>query len=66
MANFAKVNRAIRASFPGLKIEAVRGYGYVYFVGEDADASDSICAHPVFTPTADVIRMAINAINAAQ
>ena len=66
MANFRDVNRAIRARFPGLNIEAVRGAGYVYFAGDNAEGVASIYAHPVSTPTADIIRMAIDNINAAQ
>ena len=66
MANFRDVNRAIRARFPALSIEAVRGAGYVYFAGDDAGDIASIYAHPVTTPTADMIRMALDNINAAQ
>lgn len=66
VANFRDVNRAIRARFPGLDIEAVRGAVYVYFAGDNAEGTASIYAHPVSTPTADMIRMAIEHINAAQ
>jgi hypothetical protein len=66
MANFRDVNRAIRARFPGLDIEAVRGAGYVYFAGDNAESTASIYAHPVSTPTAYMIRMALDNINAAQ
>jgi hypothetical protein len=66
MANFRDVNRAIRARFPGLDIEAVRGAGYVYFAGDNAEGTASIYAHPVSTPTADMIRVALDNINAAQ
>lgn len=66
MANFRDVNRAIRASFPGLDIEVVRGAGYVYFAGDNAEGTASIYAHPVSTPTADMIRMAIQQIREAQ
>lgn len=66
MANFRDVNRAIRARFPKLDIEVVRGAGYVYFAGDNAEGAISIYAHPVSTSTADMIRMAIEHINAAQ
>lgn len=35
MSNMAKVNKAIKKTFPDLDIEAVRGCGYVYFSGVD-------------------------------
>lgn len=66
MASFRDINRAIRDRFPGLDIEAGRGAGYVYFYGKDADGVDSIYAHPVSTPTACMVRMALENIDAAQ
>jgi len=47
MANFSAVNKALKAAYPMLDIEAVRGNGYVYFDGEDGfNKIDSICVHP--------------------
>jgi hypothetical protein len=66
MTNFAQVNHAIRARFPKLDIEAVRGAGYVYFAGDDAEGIESIYAHPASTPTPHMIRMAIEQIEEAQ
>lgn len=37
MANFRKVNAAIKKVFPNLNIEVVRGEGYIYFDGEDTE-----------------------------
>lgn len=34
MANMRVVNQYIKANFPDMDIEAVRGDGYVYFDGE--------------------------------
>lgn len=67
MANMMAVNRAIRRQFPDLDIEAVRGDGYVYFAGDDGhDVVASIYAHPPVTPTADMIRMCVESIEASQ
>jgi len=66
MANFREVNRAIRAEFSGLDIQAVRGEGYVYFDGDDAEGIASIYSHPRSTPTADIICMAIAHITEAR
>ena len=67
MANMMAVNSAIRRQFPELDIEAVRGDGYVYFAGDDGhDVVESIYAHPPVTPTADMIRMCIENIEASQ
>jgi len=63
MANFAAVNRAVKAAFPQLDIEVVRGEGYVFFDGDDGfDKIDSIFVHPTSTPTSDLIRFAIEAV----
>jgi len=66
MANFRDVNRAIRARFPGLDIEVVRGAGYVYFSGDDGWEIESLYVYPPTVPTPDLIRMATEQINAAQ
>lgn len=66
MANFRDVNRAIRARFPGLDIEVVRGDGYVYFAGDDGWEIEMLCIYPHTTPTPDLIRHAIEHISAAQ
>jgi hypothetical protein len=66
MANFSKVNSAVRKQFPDLDIEAVRGVGYVYFNGDDGfDIVDSIYSHPVSTTTDDMIKMVIENIKYA-
>jgi len=63
VANMAAVNKAIKAQFPYLDIEAVRGSGYVYFVGDDGlDKVYSIYSHPPATPTSLMIQMAIEEI----
>ena len=65
MANMLAVNSAIKKQFPDLDIEAVRGDGYVYFCGDDGFyIISSINAHPTVTPTADMIRMCIETIEA--
>lgn len=52
MANMREVNRYIKANFPELDIEAVRGDGYVYFDGKDGfDKVPSIMVHPVSCST---------------
>lgn len=62
MANFAAVNRALKAAYPALDIEVVRGQGYVYFGGNDGfDKIDSIFVHPTCTSTADLTRLVIEA-----
>ena len=67
MANMAAVNKEIRKQFPDLDVEAVRGDGYVYFDGNDGlDVIPSIYAHPPVTPTADMTRMCLDNIAAAQ
>ena len=58
MANFRTVNKAVRAVFPTLDIEVVRGKGYIYFSGIDGfDKVDSIYTHPVGTTDYAVITM---------
>ena len=63
MANMREVNRAIKAAFPALQIEAVRGDGYIYFIGDDGfDKIRSIYTHPVSTSTATLVRMCLERI----
>lgn len=65
MANFAAVNKALKAAYPLLDIEAVRGQGYVYFGGNDGfDKIDSIFVHPVSTSTSDMTRFVMEAVSA--
>lgn len=64
MANMKTVNRAIKANFPNLDIEAVRGDGYVWFDGvHGADCINSIYVHPVTADTAKLISMCLYEIN---
>ena len=63
MANFAAVNKALKAAYPALDIEVVRGDGYVYFGGDDGfDKIDSIFVHPTSISTADLTRIVIEAV----
>ena len=63
MANFAAVNKSLKAAYPMLDIEAVRGNGYVYFDGEDGfNKIDSICVHPTSTSTSDMTRFAVEEV----
>ena len=65
MANFAAVNKALKAAHPALNIEVVRGQGYVYFGGDDGfDKIDSIFVHPVSISTEDLTRIVIEAVSA--
>ena len=60
MANFKEVNKSIRAAYPALNIEVVRGKGYVYFDGQDAFGKiESICVNPASTSTANMIKFAM-------
>jgi hypothetical protein len=64
MANFAAVNKALKAAYPALDVEAVRGAGYVYFDGDDGfDKIDSIFVNPISTSTADLTRFVIEAVS---
>lgn len=63
MANMREVNKAIKAAHPELKVEAVRGDGYVYFDGEGFDEIPSIYSNPVGTSTSDMIRMCVEAVS---
>jgi hypothetical protein len=63
MANFAAVNKSLKAAYPMLDIEAVRGQGYVYFDGKDGfDKVGSICVHPTSTSTSDMTRFAVEEV----
>jgi len=63
MANFSAVNKALKAAYPALDIEAVRGQGYVYFGGNDGfDKIDSIFVHPTCISTEDLTRLVIEAV----
>ena len=60
MANFTKVNKAIKDSHPDLDIKAIRFKGYVYFDGEDGfDKIESIYSHPTSTSTETMIRLCL-------
>jgi hypothetical protein len=49
-----------------MDVEAVRGAGYVYFDGLDGfDKINSIMAHPVFSTTDDITRLAIEQIESS-
>jgi hypothetical protein len=66
MANFNKVNAAVKKQYPSMDIQVVRGVGYVYFNGEDGfDIVDSIYSHPVSTTTDDMVKMVIENIKYA-
>lgn len=63
MANFAAVNKALKAAYPALDIEVVRGNGYVYFDGKDGfDKIESICVNPASTSTAALTRFVIESV----
>ena len=63
MANMREVNRYLKANFPELDIEAVRGGGYVYFDGNDGfDKVPSIMVNPVSVSTDDLVQMCMEEI----
>lgn len=63
MANFKKVNQAVKSEFPNLDIEVVRGSGYVYFDGNDGfDKIDAIYVNPTCVSTEDLVRFCIENI----
>ncbi len=63
MANFKQVNKAIKAEFPNLSLEVVRGDGYVYFVeSEWSLPPESLMVHPVSTSTESLIEMCVEQI----
>lgn len=65
MANMKEVNKAIKAAYPDLKVELVRGDGYAYFAHADDSYKEfpSIMSHPPVTPTDAMIRMALDTIS---
>jgi len=63
MANFKKVNQALGLAFPFLDIECVKGDGYAYFLGKDADQVASVYSNPSSTSTDDMIRMSIEEVS---
>ena len=63
MANMKTLNKSIKFRFPDLDIEAVRGDGYVYFIGKDGlDVVDSIYSNPPTTDTRSMIVMCLENI----
>ena len=63
MANMQQVNKAIKAKYPTLDIQVIRGNGYVYFDGNDGfDKLDSIYVNPVSTSTEDLIQFVFEEI----
>lgn len=63
MANFKKVNKEIKNTFPNLDIEVVRGDGYVYFDGVDGfDKVESIYTNPTTTQTETLLKFCIESI----
>jgi hypothetical protein len=64
MANMRHVNQHIKSNFPDLKVEAVRGEGYVYFDGEDGfDKIESIYVNPVSISTDDLIEIIMETLD---
>jgi len=64
MANMKTVNLYIKNEFPNLKVEAVRGEGYVYFDGKDGFGKiDSIYVHPVSTSTTDLVEIVMETLD---
>lgn len=61
MANMKEVNKVLKAKYPHLDIEAVRGQGYVYFVLGVHDV-DSLYANPVSTSTEILSRLVLEHI----
>jgi hypothetical protein len=60
MALMKQVNRVIKYTYPNLKITAIRGDGYVYFVdGDGYRTIESIYANPTSTSTPDMTRMCV-------
>ena len=58
MANMKMVNAAIKKQFPESDIVAVRGFGYVYFDGDDGfDKVESIMVNPTTTDTTYLIQI---------
>lgn len=64
MANFKKVNKEIKNTFPNLDIEVVRGNGYIYFDGVDGfDQVESIYTNPTTTETETLLKFCIESIS---
>jgi len=64
MANMRHVNQYIKTNFPDLRVEAVRGEGYVYFDGEDGfDKIESIYVNPVSISTDDLIEIIMETLD---
>lgn len=65
MANMKEVNKAIKAAYPDLKVELVRGDCYAYFAHADDtyEVFPPIMSHPPVTPTDAMIRMALDTIS---
>ena len=63
MANFKTLNKQLKAKYPDLDIEVVRGDGYVYFDGEDGLGKiDSIYIHPPTISTEDLLMICISSV----
>lgn len=63
MANLKITNRKIKARFPDLDIEVVRGDGYIYFDGNDGfDKIPSIMVNPTTIDTDSLVVMCIDDI----
>lgn len=66
MANMKHVNQYIKANWPELDIEAVRGDGYVYFDGADGfDKVESIYVHAPSMSTNDLVDLCMENIQDA-
>lgn len=66
MANMKHVNQYIKANWPELDIEAVRGDGYVYFDGADGfDKVESIYVHAPSISTRDLVDLCMENIQDA-
>ena len=62
MANMKEVNKALKAKYPHLDIQAFRGDCYVYFNLGVHDV-DSLYVHPVTTPTESLIQFTLEHIH---
>lgn len=60
MANFRVVNQYIKTNYPLYDIQAVRGEGYVYFIGEFV--IESIYVNPASITTNDLADMVLEQI----
>ena len=67
MANMKAVNQYIKMNFPNLKVEAVRGEGYIYFDGDDGfDKIDSIYVNSVSISTSDLVDIVMETLDEHQ